>query len=50
MTEIYGSGCNRLMRLLKASKAENDRLSEYMHECVDRAIEGALEDLRQGIG
>ena len=44
LTDIYSSGCNRLMKLLRAGAGEQGRLTAY----VMGELERALEEVRQG--
>jgi hypothetical protein len=37
-TDIYGQGCVRLVRLLKAERAAQGRLADYLREEIDQAI------------
>ena len=38
LAAIYSSGCNRLMRLLRAEKADQGRLTAYLSEMVGAAL------------
>lgn len=39
LTEIYSTGCYRLMQLLRAGKADQGRLASYLREQIDSAID-----------
>ncbi|MEW5872977.1 MAG: hypothetical protein AB1894_27200 [Chloroflexota bacterium] len=45
LTEIYSQGCSRLMRLLRAGKAERGRVAVYLRELLEQAIQGVLEEM-----
>jgi hypothetical protein len=38
MVEIYGSGCLRLVRMLKKEGRDNNRLEQYLQEEIDQAV------------
>ena len=45
LTEIYSSGCKRLMRLLKAEGGSKGRLGEYIREQIQKAIIDAGKEM-----
>jgi site-specific recombinase XerD len=44
LTEIYSTGCNRLMKLLRAGKADRGRLTAYLKEQIESAIREVNEE------
>jgi len=38
LVEIYGSGCVRLVRMLKKEGRDHSRLERYLQEAIDQAI------------
>jgi hypothetical protein len=38
LVEIYGSGCARLVRMLKKEGSDQGRLERYLREAFDEAI------------
>jgi hypothetical protein len=38
LVEIYGSGCARLVRMLKKEGSDQDRLERYLREAIDDAV------------
>lgn len=44
LTEIYGNGCNRLMRLLRAEGAGGSSLADMVRKEIDEAIREVMEE------
>lgn len=44
LTEIYSSGCNRLMRLLRTGKAERGKIAAYIRKVFDEILRGLQEE------
>jgi integrase len=42
MVEIYGSGCVRLVRMVKREKGDMGRLRKYLEEAIERAVKEVL--------
>jgi hypothetical protein len=45
LVEVYGEGCVRLVRLLKAGRVDRGRLAAYIEESWDKAIRAVTEEL-----
>jgi hypothetical protein len=45
LTEIYNSGCVRLVRLLRLEGADQDRLTAYLREQIDQALDQVTREL-----
>jgi hypothetical protein len=44
LTDLYSMGCNRLMRQLRAGKAEQGRLAAYLRKMFDEALREVQEE------
>ena len=44
LVEVYGSGCVRLVRLLKMEKGGQSRLKDFLNEQLDRAIREVVKE------
>ncbi|MCK5315462.1 MAG: hypothetical protein KAJ53_10080, partial [Anaerolineales bacterium] len=44
LVDIYGSGCARLVRMLKREESDHRRLERYLRQAIDRALDAVLED------
>lgn len=45
LTDIYGAGCVRLMKLLRDRQAGQDRLYDYIQEQIQIAVRDVNEEL-----
>ena len=44
LVEIYGSGCVRLVRMLKKEGSDHGRLERYLREAIDEARDEVLKE------
>ena len=44
LVDIYGSGCARLVRMLKREDSDHSRLESYLREAFDQALNEVLEE------
>jgi hypothetical protein len=44
LVDIYGSGCARLVRMLKREGSDHGRLESYLRQAFDRALNEVLEE------